>query len=121
MSEQRRPTTSATRAGRDAEARARAYLEAYGLRTLAQNFRTRRGEIDLVMADGAETVFVEVRYRSHPGFGGAAASVDARKRRRLRQAAAAWLSHRPARARFDVIATDGRTVDWVRDAFRDEA
>ncbi|MFP4129194.1 MAG: YraN family protein [Halorhodospira sp.] len=121
MSQRRKPTSDPARAGRDAEDRARAYLEAHGLRTLAQNFRTRRGEIDLVMADGAETVFVEVRYRSHPGFGGAAASVDARKRRRLRQAAAAWLSRRPARARFDVIATDGRTVDWVRDAFRDEA
>ncbi|MFP4183199.1 MAG: YraN family protein, partial [Halorhodospira sp.] len=109
----RRP---AKETGRNAEDNARVYLEAQGLRTLASNFRTAQGEIDLVMTDGATTVFVEVRHRSHPGFGGAAASVDRRKRFRLQRAAAVWLGRHPTRARFDVIATDGDTIHWIRDA-----
>ncbi|MCG5542029.1 MULTISPECIES: YraN family protein [unclassified Halorhodospira] len=106
--------------GHEAEERARAYLERRGLRTLARNFRTRRGEIDLVMADGGVTVFVEVRRRSHPGYGGAAASVDRRKRQRLSRAANVWLARNPGWARFDVVATDGNEVHWVRDAFQEE-
>ncbi|MFW6278376.1 MAG: YraN family protein [Halorhodospira sp.] len=91
-----------------------------GLQTLACNFRTAQGEIDLVKTDGATTVFAEVCHRSHPGFGGAAASVDRRMRLRLQRAAAVWLGRHPARARFDVIATDGDTIHWIRDAFRAE-
>ncbi|ABM62867.1 YraN family protein [Halorhodospira halophila] len=107
--------------GQEAEERARAYLEGQGLQTLARNFRTRRGEIDLIMADGGVTVFVEVRRRSHPGYGGATASVDRRKRQRLSRAASAWLARHPGWARFDVVATDGHEVHWVRDAFREES
>ena len=102
------------------------FLEADGLRLLARNASARGGELDLVMADGAAVVFVEVRYRSSAAFGGGAASVDAGKRRKLVRAARAWLLRHPRHAdapcRFDVVAASGDPAapafDWLRDAFR---
>jgi len=113
--------TERQRRGDRGEALARAHLERAGLRTRARNWRCRHGEIDLVMTEGSAVVFVEVRMRSSDGFGGALASIDAGKRRRLVRAAAAWLQRhrlgdRPAR--FDVVGVgaDG-TIEWHRAAF----
>jgi len=57
--------------GAASEDRARYYLETQGLKTLNRNFRTRRGEIDLVMLDSDTLVFVEVRYRKGDRYGSA--------------------------------------------------
>lgn len=113
------------------EAAARRYLVAAGLRELAANASYRGGELDLVMLDdnhrdGTVVVFVEVRYRSHAGYGGGAASVDGRKRRKLVHAARRFLamhgSLRDAPCRFDVVEADGDPaaprLHWLRDAFR---
>ena len=102
------------------------FLQARGLRLLARNARARGGELDLVMRDGEALVFVEVRYRASAGFGGAAASVDHGKRRRLVRAARLFLARNPrlanAPCRFDVIAANGDPkapqIEWLRDAFR---
>lgn len=101
------------------------HLELAGLRLVARNWRTRYGELDLVMRDGQELVFVEVRYRRDPRFGGGAASVGPAKRARLARAAAAFLQAHPRLAslpcRFDVIAFGGTVEapasDWQRAAF----
>ncbi len=106
------------------EPRVRRWLEGYGWRTLASNVTSRHGELDLVMDDGGTIVFVEVRYRRVATHGGAAASVDGRKRARLRRAAAAWLARHgwhEAPARFDAVLVRGAPerarVTLVRDAF----
>ena len=106
--------------GAQAEALAAQYLEARGLVILARNFRTRRGEIDLVARDGDTLVFVEVRYRSRSDFGGAAASVTARKQQRIVAAALAYLSRlrREPPCRFDAILLDrldSVAIVWERD------
>jgi len=110
--------------GSAGEARARRHLEAAGLRILAQNVRVRGGELDLVAEQGATVVFAEVRVRTNAAFGGALASVDAGKRRRLVLAAEQYLAANPALARrpcrFDVIAISGdeaSAIEWHRDAF----
>jgi putative endonuclease len=110
------------RQGLAAESRAQALLESHGLRAVARNVRFRGGEIDLVMADGEQCVFVEVRSRAHARFGGALASVDAPKRRRIALAAQLYLlQHYGRRAwpacRFDVVAFEGDEARWVRGAF----
>lgn len=110
------------RAGADAEARAEAHLSDRGLSTIARNVRYRGGEIDLVMRDGSEWVFVEVRSRAHHAFGGAAASIDARKQAKLALSARLFLlarfGQRPWPAcRFDVVAIDGGRLQWIRAAF----
>ena len=116
--------------GAAVEAAARAHLLAQGLREIAANASFRFGELDLVMLDPGSrepcVVFVEVRYRRSAAFGGGAVSVDAGKRRRLVQAAQAFLAaHRQysnAPCRFDVIEADGDPdaprLHWLRDAFR---
>ncbi|MFM1890949.1 MAG: endonuclease [Pseudomonadota bacterium] len=106
--------------GEAAERRAAEHLARAGLDLVARNYRCRGGEIDLVMRDGAALVFVEVRYRSRPGFGTAAESVDARKRRRLILAAEHYLQANRVRSpcRFDVVGIDaGGQIEWLRDAF----
>lgn len=116
--------------GAAVERAARAHLEAAGLRLLAANAGYRGGELDLVMLEGSgagrSVVFVEVRHRRSQAFGGAAASVDAGKRRRVVLAAQQFLAgHRELRdlpCRFDVVAAHGDPaapmLDWLRDAFR---
>lgn len=113
-----RPSTTAT--GAAGEQAARRFLERRGLRTLACNYRARGGEIDLVMADGGVTVFVEVRRRKGQGLAGALHSVDRPKQRRLIRAAQQWLSRRPGLGRFDVVAVSGEgdsELQWLRNAF----
>jgi putative endonuclease len=118
--------TSTRARGAGIEAAARDFLLGRGLGAVAANANYRFGELDLVMLDGDTLVFVEVRYRRSAGFGGGAASVDLRKRRKLVLAAQAFLLAHPGYAdspcRFDVIEADGDPaqpgLNWLRDAFR---
>lgn len=113
--------------GRAAELAARQYLEDRGLGFVAANVRLRAGELDLVMLDGDCLVFVEVRYRRSRRYGGAAASVDGRKQRRLLACGALYVQRFPVwrncRLRFDVVAVQpgvygGLDCDWLRNAIR---
>lgn len=100
--------TQQTRLGWRGEAAARAWLEGRGWIFLNQNFRTRAGEIDLIMQDGTTTVFVEVKVRRSARFGSAVESVSSRKLERLAAAADAYLQLHPeiADIRFDLVAID---------------
>ena len=113
--------TLAQQRGQAAENAALVYLRQRGLVFCARNVRYRVGELDLIMRDGSTIVFVEVRYRSPSRFGGALGTVHATKQRRLIRAAQCWLQQHcramiPA-CRFDVVAQDGKSIRWVRDAF----
>jgi putative endonuclease len=94
--------------GEQAEALACQYLLDQGLQLIDKNFRSRRGEIDLIMQDNGCIVFVEVRFRRSQAFGGAAASITAKKCQRLTAAAALYLQSRgynaSSPARFDALA-----------------
>ncbi|HHH39553.1 MAG TPA: YraN family protein [Sedimenticola sp.] len=108
------------RSGEAAEERALAWLRSQGLALVARNYRCKAGEIDLVMRDGESLVFVEVRYRSHRGFGSAAESVTPAKQRRLQRAASHYLQRlsRVPPCRFDIIGVDAdNRIDWIRNAF----
>lgn len=112
--------------GAAVEAAARVYLKRAGMSDVAANANYRGGELDLVMLDRGTLVFVEVRYRRDPRFGGGAASVGASKRRKLVHAAEQFLlAHREFAnmpCRFDVVEADGDPdaprLNWLRDAFR---
>ncbi len=107
--------------GEAAEELAARFLAAQGLAILARNYRTRLGEVDIVAREGAVLVFLEVRLRSWSAWGGAAASVDARKQRRIVAAARHYLSRLRAEppCRFDVLTLDGPVGPpaWIRGAF----
>ncbi len=105
--------------GAQAEQLAAQYLQQQGLKPVAQNYRGRFGEVDLIMQDGATLVFVEVRLRRNAGFGGAAASIDARKQQRIVRTAQqylAGLAHVPP-CRFDAVLMGEGGVEWLRNAF----
>ena len=107
-------------AGAQAEQLAADYLQRHGLRLIAKNYRSRFGEIDLILADGSVLVFVEVRLRRNANFGGAAASIDARKQAKLVTTAQQYLSTLPTLppCRFDAILLDGNgQIEWLKNAF----
>lgn len=107
--------------GAQAERLAAAHLEARGLKILARNYRVRGGEVDLICAEGATLVFVEVRLRSNQRFGGAAASIVRGKQRRIILAAQHYLAgRRPPPCRFDAVLLDGldaASIEWLKGAF----
>lgn len=115
------------RIGVSAEDAAAAFLQAQGAQVLLRNFRCRCGELDIVARLGAaELAIVEVRTRSSDAYGGAAASVDSGKRRRLIRAANRLLQERKdlarLRVRFDVIVvadpcSDAPQILWIKHAF----
>ncbi|MBI2993984.1 MAG: YraN family protein [Gammaproteobacteria bacterium] len=111
------------RQGIQAERLACDFLEQHGLRRIDSNFRTPRGEIDLIMLDGAILVFVEVRSRKSDTFIHPAETINRRKRRRIILAGQQYLQNHPGHTvcRFDVIAVTGdganRKIEWIKRAF----
>ncbi len=105
--------------GDDAERAAERYLIGHGLSIVERNFRTRFGEIDLIMRDADVLVFVEVRLRQNDDFGGAAASIGAQKQRRIVAAAQQYIAalRHPPPCRFDAVLIMGGKIEWLKDAF----
>jgi putative endonuclease len=108
--------------GAQAEQRAVQFLQKQGLKLIEQNYRSRFGEIDLIMQDGVSLVFIEVRLRRNADFGGAAASIDSHKQQRIIRTAhqyLASLAHNPP-CRFDAVLMNdvkGDNVQWLKNAF----
>ncbi len=113
--------------GSEIERIACTWLKEQGLKQLTLNYLCRYGEIDIIMLDKQQLVFVEVRYRRHSSFGGAVASVDWRKQKKIQKTAAHYLmmnsQHANLSCRFDVIAAQANSnnvkIDWtwIKDAF----
>jgi len=116
--------TAATR-GRQAEDFALNLLQENGFLLVERNFRCKGGELDLVMRENDEIVFVEVRYRRVDDFGDGGESVDQWKQRKLRIAAESWLQRHDAMTfrgcRFAVMSVSGDPGafqhEWIDDAF----
>lgn len=108
--------------GRAGEEAARIYLEQKGWRCIGQNVHVGHDELDLIMLDGATTVFVEVKLR-RMGVSGAEA-VNLAKRRRISRAAIVYMTRTGGldrSARFDVVEVgyDGAQmhIHHIPDAF----
>ena len=94
------------RHGELGERAAKKQLKRQGLKFLTANFRTPRGEIDLIFRDGDCLVFVEVKTRSSEERVRPAAAVNAERRRRLTRAALDYLRllrNPPVKVRFDIV------------------
>jgi len=116
--------------GREAEELVARRLDGGGWQILERNARTRHGELDIVAREHDTLVFVEVkagRRGASIGPERPVLAVDARKQRRIRRLAAAWLAERPdapqcGAIRFDVVGVSfdrGRPVEveHIRAAF----
>ena len=121
----KRNTSPTVRTGRRAERGAERLLRRRGCRVLARNYQRRSGEIDLVVLDGEQLAFVEVRHRGAGAWVSPLASVDASKQRRLARTAALFLAdhpeHRFREARFDIVCVSKRNLrlacEWIPNAF----
>ena len=99
-----------------------------GFDCLAENYRCRRGEVDLVMLDSSDatpvTVFVEVRYRRNALHGRPEETISVAKQNKIILTARHYLQAKNtlnALARFDVIAITQPNylprINWIKDAF----
>ncbi len=113
--------------GAAAEREALDFLLDKGLVRVANNYRFRGGEIDLVMQEDGCLVFIEVRCRSAKRLVPSTLTVDFRKQKKLLRTAAMFLTRHSRYAnspvRFDVLGIDihpggERAIEWIRDAFR---
>lgn len=115
-----------------AETIAADFLCQQALSLVMKNYHCRMGEIDLIMLDNAQLVFIEVRYRQAGRFGSAAASVTPQKQQKIILAAHHFLLNHPeyskSDCRFDVVALDGQLtaqpnsqngykIEWLKNAF----
>lgn len=113
------------RLGARGERLARQRLRQGGLRILKRNFRTPRGEIDLVARDGNTLVFVEVKTRTNVAWTRPSKAVSSEQKQRIISAGADYYRRigRPAvPVRFDIVEVivpdDGPTqVEWLSNAF----
>ena len=106
------------------------YLEDKGFVLIEKNFSCRAGEIDLIMNDNKNIVFVEVRYRRSNNFGSGAESITVSKQSKLIKTASLYLQQHDKLnkypSRFDVVSITGSietndinkiNFDWIKNAF----
>ena len=109
------------------EALAAEYLQKKRYKLLACGYRSRFGEIDLIVANRKYLVFVEVKLRKSAKFANAVEYVNTAKQNRIRTTASAYLADYPTQLqpRFDVIeiyapegmATPKPEIYHMEDAF----
>ncbi|MCD8356549.1 MAG: YraN family protein [Clostridia bacterium] len=91
--------------GERGEQHAAKYLQRKGFHIISRNYRTERGEIDIICCDENYLVFAEVKTRSSTKFGMPREAVTVSKQRKLLLAAQQWILEHPTplQPRFDVI------------------
>ncbi|MFT6345659.1 MAG: putative endonuclease [Paraglaciecola sp.] len=110
--------------GREAENLARTFLEQQGLIFIMQNYRCRTGEIDLIMQDTEELVFVEVKFRSKNQYGSAIEFFHASKKRKFESAVMHYMQERGFNPsvvphRIDLVGIEGKSrqqqnINWLK-------
>jgi len=121
--------------GKYYEGKACDYLKKQGLKEFQFNFHSRYGEIDLIATDKDTLVFIEVRYRKNRDHGGALATVNIHKQKKIIKTAQHFLQKKGLNnkipCRFDVIGITGKVTDsaysmesidnlefqWIKNAF----
>ena len=110
--------------GQQKEQQAAVWLKTQAISIVAQNFRCKGGEIDLIGLDKNHTlIFFEVKYRQNTTYGSAAEFVTPQKQQRLMQCAQSYLQkhagYHDYEMRFDVLSfeNDRAQPEWLQDAF----
>ena len=115
---------SKQRKGRAGEDMAEKYLMAEGLDILERNWRTARGELDIVAQEGPTLAFVEVKYRESTRYGLPGEAVGTAKRKNLTNLALTYMHEKGKKdmnCRFDVVeivkVSGGYDITYVKNAF----
>lgn len=103
------------------ETQARLQLEKAGYKILEQNYRFRKGEIDLIARDGEYLCFIEVKFRQGGQMGKPEEAVDKRKQKRISKTALYYLMDKglsmSTPCRFDVICAEPEGWRLIKNAF----
>jgi putative endonuclease len=95
--------------GRAAEEAARRFLETHGFSTLAVNYRSKQGEIDLICHEGTTLVLVEVKERAKGSIQELDRAIDRKKIQRILKTAEKYIEEYTPR--FDEIRVDAVLVE----------
>lgn len=113
--------TSRYERGVDGENAAARFLVSNGYNILARNFRTSRGEVDIICEAAGTIVFVEVKRWSVFGKENLEYAISTRKQRRIAGAAQRYLAEAHISAdrdvRFDVVFVQDGRVEHLKGAF----
>lgn len=111
--------------GKKGEVRAAAFLRERGYEIVERNFRYRKiGEIDIIARRDNLLLFVEVKSRNTPTFGGPLYSITRKKKNTLKIIASQFLLLNPEYSskdiicRFDMISIIDGEIEWIEDIFR---
>lgn len=108
-----------------AEQQACDYLLQQGLHLQTRNYRCLTGEIDLIMLDRTQVVFVEVRSRKSFAYGHPFETITWQKQQKIIKTARYYLAtqgkYDKISSRFDVVAVSYQNqqpqIEWVKNAF----
>ena len=106
--------------GRKGEKLAENFLKEQNCKIISRNYRTPFGEVDLIVSDGDEIAFVEVKTRASDLFGAPKEAVGAKKCARYRLMAKFYAMQKgeEPNLRFDVIEVlNGEKIEWYKHAF----
>lgn len=111
--------------GKFAEQRACEYLIQQGMTLVQQNYYSPFGEIDLILKDQNDIVFVEVRSRGREDYGAAKETITYAKRKKLIKTGLHFLQKHQwlykVNSRFDVVALqftkNQMELEWIKNAF----
>lgn len=117
-------TGSKQRTGRHGEELAVRHLRRKGYKIIERNFRTRRGEIDIIARHRGVLVFIEVKARKSMRYGDPKFAVTKDKQRKISMVALEYLKQHDGlqtRARFDVVTVqsseDAPKIEVIANAF----
>lgn len=100
-----------------------AYLENKGYKILARNFRSKRGEIDIIATTNQDIIFVEVKNWDSYGIEGLEYSINQNKKQRILETSNLFLWKNPQynkkNLRFDVVLFNNKLTDihYIENAF----
>lgn len=84
---------STTEQGRAAEMLVARHVERMGHTVLAQNWRTRSCEIDIITQKQHTVFIIEVKYRAHVTWGDGIEAITDKKLAQMQYAATVWVAH----------------------------
>jgi len=107
--------------GKKGEEQAVSALKSAGMQIIAQNYRCKTGEIDIIALDGDFIVFVEVKTWSFYGIDDLRYSIDHRKQHKIIKTAKYFLSENRQYSkmsnRFDVVFVKNNSITHLASAF----
>jgi len=107
--------------GSDKEDLVSMFLERNNIKILDRNFKTDRGEIDIIGSDNEYIVFFEVKYRKSAEHGNPLEAVTKAKIRRIVNASKVYLYQNhysdDTYVRYDCIGVLDSEITWIKNAF----